>query len=597
MATTQKLQIIIDAQNNANAALKDVNARLGSLSASAESLKPAFTKMAAVGAIAFTGLAAIMYKATEAAGEAEQVQAQLKAVLESTHGAAGLYIQDLNAQAAAFQKMTTYGDEAINSAQSLLLTFTNIKGPIFKEATGVVLDMSTALGQDLKASSIQVGKALNDPILGVSALRKVGVSFTKDQEAVIKKLVETGKTAEAQKLILQELNTEFGGSAAAAADTFAGRLAQVKNQVGDLMEGIGNALIPILKSLLEKVAPVITKMIEWANENPKLVGILLAVAAALAGLVTIIGLLGVALPAIIAGIGFITAPVLIVIGVIAALVAVGVLLYKNWDTISAYAISAWGGIKDTISGAIEEIVYLFNTVMETAGAIWEGVKAVFWTGINFILGLWITLLDALFPGWEGALVSMWNKAVEIWEILKVYLGAAWDFIKAKFMAVLDQMKLIWTTIWTTLKEVFTTIWEAISAVFDKVVGAIKSQMETLIAPIQKVIDLAEKAKALASEALKGAGSKISSVFSSIVSKGSSLTGRAAGGPVTGGRSYMVGEHGPEIFTPSSYGRISNGGGGSIILNITGNSFLGKEDVAYEIGKEIINQLRLNTRMQ
>ena len=75
-----------------------------------------------------------------------------------------------------------------------------------------MLDMSVALGQDATQSAIQLGKALNDPVKGVTALRRVGVSFTAAQIKQIKTLVATGKTLQAQKLILRELNQEFGGS-------------------------------------------------------------------------------------------------------------------------------------------------------------------------------------------------------------------------------------------------------------------------------------------------------------------------------------------------------------------------------------------------
>src|SRR5262245_66611796 len=78
--------------------------------------------------------------------------------------------------------------------------------------------MSAALGQDGKASAIQLGKALNDPIKGVTALQRVGVSFTKSQKNQIKALVESGNTLGAQKVILRELGKEFGGAAKAATD-------------------------------------------------------------------------------------------------------------------------------------------------------------------------------------------------------------------------------------------------------------------------------------------------------------------------------------------------------------------------------------------
>ena len=169
--------------------------------------------------------------------EAEKAQAQLAAVLKSTGGAAGLAQQELNEMAGALQKVTTFDDEAITGAQSLLLTFTRIGRDVFPQATETVLDMSQALGQDLKSSAVQLGKALQDPIEGITALRRVGVNFSDAQQEVIKNLVETGHAADAQRLILQELQIEFGGSARAARDTLGGALEGLKNTFSDLLEG------------------------------------------------------------------------------------------------------------------------------------------------------------------------------------------------------------------------------------------------------------------------------------------------------------------------------------------------------------------------
>lgn len=204
----------------------------------------------------------------KSAMESEQAVAQLNAVLESTGHAAGLNAEQLTAQADALQNVTTFSDEAVMSAQNLLLTFTSIKGEVFKEAIPVILDMSQALGQDLKSSTIQLGKALQDPIRGITALRRVGVNFSEDQQKVIAKLVETGQTAEAQRLILKELNTEFGGSAAAAANTFAGRLTVLQNQFDNVKEAIGNALITAIQPWTQKLSEFVAsdKFKQWVQD-------------------------------------------------------------------------------------------------------------------------------------------------------------------------------------------------------------------------------------------------------------------------------------------------------------------------------------------
>lgn len=166
-----------------------------------------------------------------------------KTQINVTHMARQAYI-DL---AAELQNVTRYSDEETLSAENLLLTFTNIKNDVFPQATRLVQDMSTALGQDLKSSAIQLGKALQDPVNGITALKRVGVNFTDAQKDMIKSMVAAGNVAGAQKVILKELATEFGGSAVAAGKTFAGQMDILKNKFNDFQEKVGTALMPMLQ--------------------------------------------------------------------------------------------------------------------------------------------------------------------------------------------------------------------------------------------------------------------------------------------------------------------------------------------------------------
>lgn len=191
------------------------------------------TAIAAGAGVAATGLALVIKSTIEA----EKAQAQLDAVLKSTKGAAGLAADEILAMSGELQKLSTYGDEAITGAQSLLLTFTQIGRDVFPVATQAVLDMATALDKDLNSAAQMVGKALNDPVKGVAALAEAGVQFSKDQRQMIETLSETGRVADAQRIILKELETQFGGSAKAARDTLGGAFEALKNAAGDLLEG------------------------------------------------------------------------------------------------------------------------------------------------------------------------------------------------------------------------------------------------------------------------------------------------------------------------------------------------------------------------
>lgn len=260
MANTE-LKAVITAEDKASPTLKKVHGSVLDIA-----------KGVALGEIAFQGLKTAVTAVTGALTstvqsfiDSQKVGAQLDAVLKSTKGAAGLAKNELLSMAAGLQKVTTFSDEAILSAENLLLTFTNIGKDVFPDATKTVLDMSIALGQDTKASAVQLGKALQDPILGITALRRVGVNFTEDQKKQIEVLVESGKTLEAQKLILAELSIEFGGSAEAAGGTFAGAMERLNNVIDDTKEKIGEVIVNAMQPLLDIIIQNQDKIAEWGG--------------------------------------------------------------------------------------------------------------------------------------------------------------------------------------------------------------------------------------------------------------------------------------------------------------------------------------------
>jgi len=222
--------------NKSKSAIKGYKSYLGVLGGGLKTAALGFT--VAAGAAVAAGI-----KMVQMAGIQEKAEAKLEAVLKATGNAAGFSAEELKNQASALQDVTTYGDESIISMQAVLATFKEVKGDNFKDASEAILDMSTVLGTDLKSAAIQVGKALNDPIKGVSALSKSGVSFTEQQKRQIETLQRSNRMMEAQSVILKELRSEYGGAARREALTFAGQLDQIANIWGDVQEDIGKGLI------------------------------------------------------------------------------------------------------------------------------------------------------------------------------------------------------------------------------------------------------------------------------------------------------------------------------------------------------------------
>lgn len=224
-----------------------------------------------VGAVAGTAIT-FGLKAVNAWDKQAQAIAQVEAGLKSTSNAAGFTSKQLQRMASELQSNSIFGDETIlKDATANLLTFTNIAGDQFARTQQSVLDLATRMGTDLKSAAIQLGKALNDPVANLSALSRSGIQFSDAQKTLIKSLWETNQQAEAQNVILKELENQFGGSAKAAADAGLGGFKQLSNTFGDLTEQIGKSLMPYLNKL-EKVLRDVTDGIAEASKQSDLAG-------------------------------------------------------------------------------------------------------------------------------------------------------------------------------------------------------------------------------------------------------------------------------------------------------------------------------------
>lgn len=229
-----------------------------------------------LGVAAGTGLAASFAVGTREMMNWDKVAAITDATIKSTGGAAKVTAKELDAQTAALQNMSGVADDQIRTGQNMLLTFKNIRNEvgegndIYNQATEAALDMSVALGTDMKSSALQLGKALNDPDVGLSRLERSGVSFTKQQKEQVKALVESGKTLQAQKIILGEVNSQFGGTAKAVGDSLPGQIERAKRTFEDLSEEMVRKTLPALLSVVDTVRrhwPTIERVTRQAFEG------------------------------------------------------------------------------------------------------------------------------------------------------------------------------------------------------------------------------------------------------------------------------------------------------------------------------------------
>ena len=252
--------------------LRQANAQFAKLQSSVGSLGRNF----AVAGAAIAGAGVLIGKSLADAADSQRVFAQTEAVLKSTGTTANGTAKQIANLAASLQKNTAFNDEAILSGQNLLLTFKGVQNQagkgndIFNQASSTMLDFARAMNTGPEQAAIKLGKALQDPTRGVTALRKSGVDFTKDQMEMIKSLQESGDLMGAQKIVLAELQAQFGGSAAAFAKTFTGQLESMNNELNDLSEEIGFMVMPAITELIAEfrdLIPVIGPQLKAAIES------------------------------------------------------------------------------------------------------------------------------------------------------------------------------------------------------------------------------------------------------------------------------------------------------------------------------------------
>lgn len=365
----------------------------------------------------------------DAALESEMAMTELETVIESTGGAAGVTADELAKMADELQGVTMFGDEAIMKGQAMLLTFTKIGEDVFPEATTAMLNMAQKFGS-IEEASIQLGKALNDPIQGVSALRRVGVMLSEQQEQQIKDFMAVGDIASAQRVILQELETEFGGLAEAMGTTAAGQMAIFNNELDSLKEALGQAIIPTLVDFIKALTPIVQAIADAPPWVQKLIVVflgLLALAGPLIGFAgTIVSMIGTlssmgitlgGLSAAFASIGAVITGTLIpaivaLLPVLALIVAAVVLVYmvwKNWDQLKTtlsqlWFIIKWGfsqameSVKKSFQGGMDAIKKKTQPVVEFLKRAWSNIKMAFTSAFLGIFSVAARVFNAIGTG-------------------------------------------------------------------------------------------------------------------------------------------------------------------------------------------------------
>ena len=577
MTTALTIRAKVDGLNQ----IQGLDKALGATTTKANGLAGAFGKLRAaassmVGVLGAAGLGAVLKKSVDTFGQFQAETKLLENGLKNVGAQTG-ELERLQKVASDLGEATLFNEEDFRRGFGLLTSFGNIGTESYDRVAKAAADVARTSGTDVSSAFMQLAKALNDPIAGLSALSRSGIQFSESQKEVIKQLVETGQTAKAQELILAELEKQYGGNAAAAAQGLAGAFDTLNEKFYDLQVALGDNVTVVLQPLIQGL----TSLVGFITSLPEPVQTLIV---ALSGLVVAAGALGAAIaiggpiftalagivplltgiPALIAGWAGAIGPLVaglgtlgqILVGVfsgpvgwVALAAAAGVAIYAFRDQIGQ-AFQAIGQTISTVAGAFksvfidpiialgQQLIQFFTNSWNQLGQILQAPfqQGIEWLNANFIepfLGFGQQVIDFYSNTWTG-----------IFEFLKQPFEQGWQFIQENFIAPVQQAI---TQAIEFIKTGWSGLQEIITAPFTAAIGTIRAAFNGIITLIENGINGAVKGI----NALIAGANRVPGVNIPAVSE-VKLPRFAEGGVVTGPTMALVGEGGePEYIVPQS----------------------------------------------
>jgi phage-related protein len=537
-------------------------------------------KIAGAVAAAFS-VRAIVNFAKESVAVAEAAataQARLEAVAKATGvfgDETGAVTQRLAEFAKSQEMLIAQDDVVIKGVQAKLLSFKALSesadeaGGAFDRATIAAFDMAAAGFGSAEGNATALGKALEDPIKGISALSRTGTVFTEEQKEQIRVLQESGDLLGAQEIILSELESQYGGVAAATADASDKLEIAFKN----IKENAGAALLPVFAELVEGMLPVL----EMVGDE---------LAAAFEDLAPVLTDLAKQVPGLIQA--FI--PMIPALGAIAGLFLelIAKLLppfVELFDQLLPIILELAPLIADVLIEALNELFPVFMLIIEALIPIVQALLPVLVDIIAAAAPIVVKLIQSFMPLIDRVLPIL----IELIEfLLPIFLTVA-DVMSRVLVGALDilisgienaqvffeKFGVFFENLWIGLQIVFATIINGIIQGFETFVN-------NMIAGINKIISGLNVAR----EAMNM--KKISMIGELRLGRLEvpTLKPMAIGGIVTGPTAALIGEAGPEAVIPLD--RFGDFGGGPT-YNITVNAGVGTNGA--DVGREVVAAIK------
>jgi phage-related protein len=410
---------------------------------------------AATGAL--TGFLSGTISAASEAALADRRMTQIASSMGILESVLGGSTQRLSDFAQEMQDTTGVSDEVIKQGQALLLTFANVAssagqvGGMFDRATQASVDLAAAGFGSVDSNAKQLGKALQDPIKGITALTRSGVTFTAAEKEKIKTLVESGKTLEAQEMIMKAVEMQVGGTAAATATG----AQKMKAAMDDLQEAIGTAIFPVVDTMANQLIPVIQSL-----QAP-----LATVAAAVGGAMTqAFNALAPVLPVLATAIGQIVQVIAGALGpAIAALAPAFIPIIEAFQYIAAQVGPLLTTLLGKVAQVLSRVLGALTPLLKPLTDIFMGILDAAWPIIEVVADTLLILVDALTPLLDAVMVLL----KPLGQLIQVVLAAILPVIKP-------------------LMPVIAALANVLGVVLMKAVGLIMAGLGGLIVALSKI---------------------------------------------------------------------------------------------------------------
>ena len=546
MADNKRIQFLLEAENKTKEAFKEVNDNLEKSKINIDKIADVSKTVAKVSGIAFGAIATEVGLAMNAYADSEAQLAKVDAIL-------GTLSETILNASGGMEELRGQIDEI--SEQNIKLGFDDEDtAESLAKLTSATGDFTEA--QELNNLAMDLARYKNiDLGTATEALMKMNAGSARELKALGIE-VEDNMTKEQMFGVVME---KTAGQAENYAGTMKGKMEIMRLSMQNVQEAIGQGLQPAFEKLATILMPIIEKISTWISKNPELVANILLIAGAITGLLLVLGTLGIMLPGIIAVFSFLISPIGLVTLAIIALIAAGVWLYMHWEEVKNWAITIWTEIKDwfvSVMTSIQEtIVFYWDSITAYFNSVFEAIRLV-WTTV------WTTIRDFIFG---------------IWTSIKNSVNDAFTWIVSKFKEFTAPLTTAWNALWETLGTTVTNIWEGVK-------NTIKSSINWIIDKINSIIESVNSVMQAGAGAI---GIKMPAL--------PTIPRLADGGIVKKPTLAMIGEAGPEAVVPLG-GGMAGAGVGGITINLTGNTFIGREGIAEEIGNDIINVLKASVKI-